>query len=242
VSAARAHPGMEHWLPLYHDRLVTLLDYLPEAGVTLDYQAAEARDARLETIADFYEARRRFEGGGETGGWRYQARPPKALYLDTAEWDAGLADRLGGTFTPFALPAGPEVIDAGGRPGLDYAEQRAAAHSGASQGKIYDAVGADIEREMKAGGQVGLSAFSAGALDRLAHLLKEHAGIEGERLEGWAALEALPRNKVGLAALGIEKGFRYDGALFLTEQDILGERIARPAQRRRRADNFLTEL
>src|SRR3546814_9553045 len=63
---------MEHWLPLYHQRLVTLLDYLPEAGVTLDYQALEARDARLETIADFHEARRQIEGGGDSGGWVYK--------------------------------------------------------------------------------------------------------------------------------------------------------------------------
>src|SRR5690606_13795294 len=48
--------------------------------------------------------------------------------------------------------------------------------------------------------------------------------------------------RVGLAALAVEKGFRSDGVLFLTEQDVLGERIVRPAQRRRRAENFLTEI
>src|SRR3546814_9185409 len=52
-------------ISLYHQRLVTLLDYLPEAGVTLDYQALEARDARLETIADFHEARRQIERSEE---------------------------------------------------------------------------------------------------------------------------------------------------------------------------------
>src|SRR3546814_3733568 len=104
----------------------------------------------------------------------------KALYLDAAEWDAGLADRPGGAFTPFAAPEGAGVRDAGGRPGLDYAEQRAAAQSGGSQGQIYDAVGADIGHELKTGGRVVLTAFSAGALDRLANLLHEHAGIAGE--------------------------------------------------------------
>src|SRR3546814_6165252 len=92
---------MEHWLPLYHQRLVTLLDYLPEAGVTLDYQALEARDARLETIADFHEARRQIEGGGDSGGWVYKALAPEALYLAAAEWDSGLAARPGGDYTPF---------------------------------------------------------------------------------------------------------------------------------------------
>src|SRR3546814_1655669 len=76
--------------------------------------------------------------------------------------------------------SGLGVRDAGGRPGLDYAEQRAALQSGGSHGQIYDAVGADIERELAAGRRVVLSAFSAGALDRLANLLQEHAGIAGE--------------------------------------------------------------
>ncbi|MGF1630951.1 MAG: transcription-repair coupling factor [Kiloniellaceae bacterium] len=242
VSAARAHPGMEHWLPLYHERLVTLFDYLPKAGITLDYQAVESRDSRLETIADFYQARQQLEGGGDSGGWIYKALPPKALYLDAAEWEAGLAARSGGSFTTFAAPEGSGVRDAGGRPGLDYAEQRAAAQTNGTQGQIYDAVGADVEAELKAGRRVVLTAFSAGALDRLAHLLHEHAGMVGERLETWAAAGRLPADKVGLAVLAVEKGFRFDGTLFLTEQDILGERIARTAPRRRRAENFLTEI
>src|SRR6266496_3385569 len=29
VSEGRRHPGMEHWLPLFHDRLDTLFDYAP---------------------------------------------------------------------------------------------------------------------------------------------------------------------------------------------------------------------
>ena len=36
ISAGRQHQGMEHWLPLFHDRLATLFDYLPRAAVTLD--------------------------------------------------------------------------------------------------------------------------------------------------------------------------------------------------------------
>jgi len=247
VSAARAHPGMEHWLPLYHKRLVTLLDYLPEAGVTLDYQAAEARETRLEQILDFFEARRQLEGGGDSGGWVYKALVPTALYLDAEEWERALEDRPGGQFTPFGAPEGETTRDAGGRPGLDFAEQRAAAQSGGmgaggNQGQIYDAVGVAVKDELAAGRRVVLTAFSAGALDRLAHLLKEHAGLEGETLATWQGLGALPPGRIGLVPLPVEKGFRFGETLFLTEQDILGERIARVTQRRRRAENFLTEI
>ncbi|NIA67620.1 transcription-repair coupling factor [Pelagibius litoralis] len=237
VSAARAHPGMEHWLPLYHKRLVTLFDYLPEAGVTLDYQASEVREARLETILDFHDARKRLEGGGETGGWVYKAIEPALLYLDGPEWDRGLAPRSGGQFTPFAAPEGATVRDAGALPGLDFAEQRAA-----GQGNLYEAVGGRIRQQQKAGRKIVLTAFSAGALDRLSVLLREHASLEVQSVDAWSAVADLPSGHVGLAVLEIEKGFRLGDVLFLTEQDILGERIARATGRKRRAENFLTEI
>jgi len=57
VSAGHRHVGMEHWLPLFHERLETLLDYCAEAIVTADHQIAEAFDARHELITDYYDAR-----------------------------------------------------------------------------------------------------------------------------------------------------------------------------------------
>ncbi|WP_299621179.1 transcription-repair coupling factor [Pelagibius sp.] len=237
VSAGRVHPGMEHWLPLYHERLVTLFDYLPEAGVTLDHQATEAREARLETILDFHDARQRLEGGGETGGWVYKAIEPALLFLDGNEWDEGLNGRPGGEFTPFAAPEGDLVRDVGAQPGLDFAELRAA-----DQGNLYEAVGQRLRQQQQAGRKVVLAAFSAGALDRLSVLLKEQAGLEGEAVATWQAEADLPDERVGQAVLGIEKGFGLDDVLFVTEQDILGERIARAVVKKRRAENFLTEI
>ncbi len=43
VSAGRRYVGMEHWLPLYYERLETLFDYLPGAGLSFDHQVGEAR-------------------------------------------------------------------------------------------------------------------------------------------------------------------------------------------------------
>ncbi|HEY0293589.1 MAG TPA: transcription-repair coupling factor, partial [Hansschlegelia sp.] len=36
VSEGRRYPGMEHWLPLFHDGLATLFDHLPDARYVLD--------------------------------------------------------------------------------------------------------------------------------------------------------------------------------------------------------------
>ena len=42
ISAGTRYPGYEHWLPLFHDQLETVFDYLPHAAVTQDHQADEA--------------------------------------------------------------------------------------------------------------------------------------------------------------------------------------------------------
>ena len=36
ISEGHRHPGMEHWVPLFHERMDTLLDYLAQPSVSLD--------------------------------------------------------------------------------------------------------------------------------------------------------------------------------------------------------------
>src|SRR5581483_4581128 len=47
VSEGRRYPGMEHWLPLFHDRLETLFDYLPATPVALEHLAEDAARERI---------------------------------------------------------------------------------------------------------------------------------------------------------------------------------------------------
>ena len=39
VSAGHRYPGQEHWLPLFHDHLETLFDYLPGVPVSFDHRS-----------------------------------------------------------------------------------------------------------------------------------------------------------------------------------------------------------
>src|SRR3546814_1830501 len=47
VSTGRRQIGMEHWLPLFFDRLVTVLDYAQQAVVTLDHLSSEIGRAHV---------------------------------------------------------------------------------------------------------------------------------------------------------------------------------------------------
>jgi len=45
VTNGRRYQGMEHWLPLFHEKLETIFDHVREGAVSLDHSADEAVDA-----------------------------------------------------------------------------------------------------------------------------------------------------------------------------------------------------
>jgi len=238
VSAGRRYIGMEHWLPLYYEELETLFDYLPDAAVTLDYQALEAREVRLATIADFYAARRNVPPAARGAAPVYRPVRPEQLYLDDREWDAALGARAVAQFTPFAGPeAAGAAFDAGARPARNFAEARANPRV-----NVFDAVQEYIAAEHAAGKRVAIAAFSAGAADRLKTVLRDRGVAEAQRVEGWAALRALPPRAVGLVVLGLERGYAFGDTVIISEQDILGDRLARPPKRRQSFDKFIAEV
>ncbi|MEM7224268.1 MAG: transcription-repair coupling factor [Pseudomonadota bacterium] len=233
VSAGRLHPGMEHWLPLFFERLETLFDYLPDAPVGLDHQVPEAAQARFETIEDFYQARKQLEGQPDAGGWPYRPLATDALYLSGEELSGRLEARPVARFWPFAAPeAASGVFDAGGRARHDFSAARTAADGG-----LFDAVKAAVEADRAAGKRVLLTAHSEGSRDRLIHLCQEH------QLSGLAKIAAWPEAEdLAVAILGLEQGFATDRLSVISEQDVLGERLARPSAQKKRPDNFLTEV
>ena len=233
VSTGRRHPGMEHWLPLFHDRLDTLFDYLPGAMVLLDHQADAAAEARRAQVADHYKARREGMAAAALDAPPYKPVPPEALFLDEAAWEAALAPRPAGAFSPFRAPGG---VDLGARRARDFAPER---ESG--DGALYAAVAAHLKAESAAGRRPVLACYSAGSRDRLAGLLRDRGAAPVATVEDWPATEALPRGTAAAVVLGLEHGFAGAGLSILSEQDVLGDRLARPTARPRRAANFLTE-
>ena len=106
VSEGRRQPGMEHWLPLFHDQLETLFDYLAGSPLVLEPLVEDAAHERLGQIEDYYEARQQAIGQRGTGP-PYQPLPPERLYLSETEWRARLDAE--------AIARGPQgLTDVGG--------------------------------------------------------------------------------------------------------------------------------
>jgi transcription-repair coupling factor (superfamily II helicase) len=237
VSSGVKFGGMEHWLPLFHDGMDTLFAFVPDAVVTLDHQVEEAKEARFDLVREYFDARVSIRKQGITeAGMVYNPVPPGMLHIERDEWARLLASRPVAAFWPFAAVEGAaNTIDAGGRPGRDFADLRA--QPGVN---VYDAVGQHIAAEAKSGRRVLVAAWSAGSADRLGGVLREH-GAKLDTVEGWVAAQAVPGGKACLSVLCLEHGFTTPDLAVVCEQDILGDRLVRPARKRRRAEQFLVE-
>jgi len=233
VSAGRRHAGMEHWLPLYYERLETLFDYLPGAGLSFDYQAEEVRAHRNEAIADFYAARSSLAGAAHAAAPVYRPVRPEQLYIGDAEWQSHLAGRAVVRLSPFA---GVGDADAGARPARNFAAERAD-----PKVNLFEAVRDYLDAERRSGRRTAIAAYSAGSADRLATVLRERGLADLRRVDDAAALAQLPTGATGLALLPLEQGFVTDSLVLLGEQDILGDRLARVPRRRRSLDQFISE-
>ena len=238
VSAGRRYVGMEHWLPLYYERLETLFDYLSGAGLSFDHQAEEVRAHRVDQIAEFYAARRNVGTGAARGAAPvYRALPPDRLYLDEREWRAALSGRSVVQVSPFAAPeAAPDRVDAGARPARNFSAERADPRVA-----LFEAVRDYLAAEHVSGRKTAIAAYSEGSAERLATVLRERGVSDLRRVADGNALAALPQTAVGLALLPLEQGFATDALVVLGEQDILGDRLARTPRRRRNLDQFIAE-
>jgi len=236
ISEGRPSAGYEHWLPLFEDDLATLFDYLGEAPrIVLANGVAGAVSARLDHIADYYQARVAATGSTDRSQI-YHPLPPELLYLTAAELAARLDRGDAMLLEPFASPQAT-ARDWGGEPARDFAPERAdPARS------VYDALREELGHAAKAGRRPLIACYSAGSLDRLGAVLVDH-GLSGiTPCATWQEVRQLGHDRIGMAVLGIERGFRTASLEVLTEQDILGDRLVRKSRRSRRADHFLTEV
>src|SRR3979490_1729537 len=237
VSEGRRHPGMEHWLPLFHERMDTLFDYLGDAPLAIEPQSEDAARERFKQIADYYEARREALEH-PAGGALHSPLPPARLYLPEDEWTRRLDETALARLTPFAVPDGSAgVVDAGARQGRNFTPERAD-----STVNVFEAVVAHVQALQAQRKKVVIALWSEGSRDRMGSMLKDHKLSNLTSVNAWRTAQATPRNEAMLAVVGMESGFETDDVAVISEQDILGDRLVRPRKASRKLDNFISEV
>ncbi|PJB71926.1 MAG: transcription-repair coupling factor [Alphaproteobacteria bacterium CG_4_9_14_3_um_filter_47_13] len=243
VSQKRRYNGMDHWLPLFFAHLDTVFDYVPDADITLDHHAEQSRGERVAQIEDFYQARQTLEQQvakvkkNVMAGTVYHPVPMESLFIGETEWVslAQGADML----SPFA---GEGDHDGGGKKGRDFADIRALPE-GDVFAELQKYIATIRNSSPQAGGRkILIAVYSKGSGERLRNLMT-HAGFTNFAEVGNAAdLKKLGGYDIGMAVLALEHGFVAPDLAVITEQDILGDRLARKSSKRRKTENFLTEV
>ncbi len=237
VSDGRRLAGMEHWLPLFEDRMVTLFDHLGEDDVVLfDAGAAKAVETRLSDIADYHQSR---HDGAQRQAGHYRPLAADALYLDSAEIDRAMAGWPVHRLSIFAEPDSPRTLDFGFSGARDFAPDRAAGASGT----VYEAAAKHLSALATRGLKPILAAYSTGSRARLISLLADAGKAKPVIAETWQEAQGIAAGgKIAAIVLPLDHGFAGDTIELITEQDILGDRLVRRKRKRKDADAFLAEL
>jgi transcription-repair coupling factor (superfamily II helicase) len=253
VSAGRSHPGIEHWLPLFHDNLACLTDYCSGWPIVLDHESDAAITARYAQIHDFHEAR--LAHGSDDTASPYRPLAPEKLYLSQTETDhlfeQGRACRLF-AFAPMqvagqdsgqdggqdgakdlAKPDQPQMQDAGGRAAIRLIKVE-------GNSAVPELAGFVTAERSAAKRPIIVACSSPGAASRLADLLDGHLGAGA--LQPLTAIEDAASGGFYVMQWPLETGFQTDHLVVVSEPDIFGQRLSRPQSKRAKGDDFLREV
>jgi transcription-repair coupling factor (superfamily II helicase) len=233
ISDGRRLAGMEHWLPLFEERLATLFDFLGEGDIVLrDSGTDGALDSRWESVEDYFQNRTR---AMQSEAGSYRPLPPTALYLGSDEWHRAVEARTIHRSSPFPEAEGPLTVDFRVESARDFAPERARGDN------IYKAVADHVSDLRRSGRKVILASYTKGARDRFSGLLEEHGLKAQKHVDSWQ--EALgSKTQPTLLVLPLDHGFSTSDIAVLTEQDMLGDRLVRRRRHKKSADAFLAEL
>ena len=226
ISAGRKHQGAEHWMSFFHETLETLFDYVPRATITLDDQLTAQRLSRWESIADQYETRRLAMANRSKMDSVYKPAPPEGLYLTDTAWETALIGKRVISFKPLPQPTGPNVLDAGGRLGRNFAPERQQ-----ETVSLFGALAAHIKAKLQEG-PVVIASYSDGARERLTGLIEDEGMGETIAIKNGTRIG---KRGLHLAVWALEHGFEApwesgssaSKLSVISEQDILGDRLIR---------------
>ena len=227
ISDGKKYIGQENWLPLFFDEsLPTIFDYLPQAKLVIGRQVEDALKSKVESIRDYYLARLealKVKSINEVD--TYRPIPPELLYLTEAQLKEIIAERQPLHLTSLTLPEREDIVSAQVVPVINFASAK-----NINAAKVYEDLKAYLEENKKLKRMI--ACYSQGSRERLFSLMSEYGITDLVVADSWKEAEDKAKLKcVVLVLMNLPHGFRGDGYLIVSEQDILGEKQRRKTKK-----------
>lgn len=229
VTNGIAVEGLEHFLPLFHKKLVPILNYMENASISLDFQTEKRMDNREEQIEEYYNAR--CEALNEPEGFssqKYFPIPKESLFISRENIHNLLNQYEVYTFSPFVEPNAKDIKVRKGRDFVDVRLQ--------NPNMVFECVANYVKTISK---KVVFSAATFGSLERITGLLREK-GLTIKLAETWQEVKSHKKSPSIIVAPFVN-GFENKDFLLITETDILGEKIIRKVSVAKSV-NFITDV
>ena len=227
ISQGKKYIGQENWLPLFFDEpLPTIFDYLPQAYVVVGRQVEDALKSKAESVHDYYVARMealKVKSINEID--TYRPIPPELLYLTEAQFKKNVEARQSLYFSSLTLPEKDDIVSAQVVPVINFASAK-----NINAAKVYEDLKAYLQENKKLKRMI--ACYSQGSRERLFSLMSEYGITDLAVADNWQEAEDKAKLKhVVLVLMNLPHGFKGDGYVLISEQDILGEKQRRKVKK-----------
>lgn len=226
ISSGEKTLGLEQFFPLFHNTLSTFLSYCPKDSSFVFYDDMEKiKKNRWEQIEEYFFARQ--QALQQKIEDIYHPLPSDIIYIHPEKFEEELSKFKCIKLHTFLIP-NTKTLNV--QAGYDFTSIRKK-----NDKDIFTALFDYLQNVSK---KVILSIGSNAFADRISHVMQEK-GIFLERVSSFS--EAFNTYRSVIVSL-LEKGFQTEEYIILTEADIFGERIYRTLPKKKRNNNFISDV
>ena len=233
ISEGISYPGMEHWLPFFYNQTGSIFDYIDKPIILLDHLYDSSLEDFLETVNDHFQSRKDYDDNKLSKVEnKYFSIEPSNLYQNKEEYNKNLRSRNCIRISPFKKP---DAINLNGRASSKYSNIK----SNRSDSSSYENLKSDILDFTKKNKKIIIACSSLGSSERVSKILINNGILSNfKNLESFKNID---QKNIYLTVLNLNSGFHFDDYIFISEQDIFGEKFYRP-RIIRKAENFIREI
>ena len=229
ISEKNIFNGMEHLLPLFHDELVSIFDYLDDCSIVFDKDFQLTLESKLEDIQDFYNSRKENNNSKSIG---YNLLPSNQLYFNFDDLISFFKTRkiieLNSNTNP--LEVNNNYFNINAKPGINFSSSRVKGENPIKE----------LINLLKVHRKILITCNSKSSLDRIVKLIN-YSDENALRIP----IISNPLNSefnFSCMVYPLEKGFKLNDKLFVTEEDLFGVKFGRPPPKSKKADEFLRDI